>query len=463
MWKRRTRQIEHQAYHDALTGLPNRLLFLNKLTLALQETRRSIHPIAVIFLDLDNFKTINDSLGHEAGDQMLRAIAQRLTDCIGPEDTVARLGGDEFTLLLEGIESVEDAVSVTERIIESLQTPITVATTEIFASGSMGIAFTCDADCDADSLLRDADTAMYHAKGNGKSGYAVYAVTMSEKVVERMQLESALRFALERNEFVVHYQPLVDLETGYLAGAEALVRWKHPQLGLLQPGKFLPIAEDTSLIVPIGYWVLEEACRQSKLWLDTYPSAPPFTINVNLSGRQLQREDVVPRVQEALEKTGLPPYLLKLEITESVMMVDVENTVSRLHALKALGIKLAMDDFGTGYSSMASLNLFPLDTVKIDRSFIQRLGGHEQSASIVASIISLARALNMDVTGEGVETEEHISYLQSMGCQIGQGYYFAKPMDSTAMTKRIVAGEATPLQSIDQSSLELIERLLSAA
>ena len=459
----RTRQMEFQAYHDALTGLPNRPFFLNQLEAALQTSKRTAAPLAVLFLDLDNFKTINDSMGHEAGDEMLRAVAERLTECMRPGDTVARLGGDEFTLLLKDIASAEEAVLITERIIKALHKPIRVSKNEIFPSGSIGIAFTAAVEQNADDLLRDADTAMYHAKGNGKSGYAVYDPTMSDKVVERMQLETDLRFALERGEFVVHYQPLVNLETGYLSGAEALIRWNHPQRGLLQPGKFLPIAEDTGLIVPIGYWVLEEACRQTKQWQEQYPEAPPFTININLSGRQLQREDVVERVQAALDKTGLLPALLKLEITESVMMEDVENTVYRLHRLKALGIKLAMDDFGTGYSSMASLSLFPLDTVKIDRSFVERLVDQEQAASIVAAIISLSHALNMDVTGEGIETPDQVAYLQSMGCQIGQGYFFAKPLTDSFMEERIGSGQAIPVQPREAADRALIEKLLRAA
>lgn len=463
----RTRQMEHQAYHDALTGLPNRLCFLNRLEAALRQARRTPSSLAVLFLDLDNFKTINDSLGHEAGDQMLCAIAERLTECMRSDDTVARLGGDEFTILLPNLKNVEEAVCLAERIVKALHKPIQLATNdlsknEIFASGSIGIAFTAQADREADSLLRDADTAMYHAKSSGKAGYAVFESTMSDKVVERMQLETALRFALERDEFVVYYQPLVNLETGRLSGAEALIRWNHPQRGLIQPTKFLSIAEDTGLIVPIGYWVLEEACHQTKFWQEQYPSAPEFTINVNVSGRQLMRQDVVERVRTVLENTGLNPALLKLEITESVMMEDIGYTVAQLHGLKALGVKLAMDDFGTGYSSMANLNLFPLDTVKIDRSFVQRLGDQEQASSIVATIVTLARALNLDVTAEGIETTDHISCLQSIGCQTGQGYYFARPMPSASMTERIGSSHVTPIYSQDAANLELIENLLRA-
>lgn len=463
MVEERTRKIEYQAYHDALTGLPNRPCFRNRLDATLQKARRSARPLAVLFLDLDNFKTINDSLGHEAGDQLLKGIAERLTACMRTGDTVARMGGDEFTMLLENIDSVEEAIEVTERILTSLRQPLNLGAREVFPSGSIGINFTREVDQDADGMLRDADTAMYHAKSNGKANYAVFDSTMSEKVVERMQLEASLQSALERNEFIIHYQPLINLETGFMSGAEALLRWNHSQLGIIQPGKFIPIAEETGLIVPIGYWVLEEACRQTKRWQEQYPAAPPFTINVNLSGRQLQRDDVVERVQEVLEKTGMEPALLKLEITESVMMKDIEGTVAKLHRLKALGVKLAMDDFGTGYSSMANLSLFPLDTVKIDRSFVQNLADQEQAVSIVAAIINLSHALHMDVTGEGIETPDHVSYLQSMGCQIGQGYYFDRPMPPTNMGEKINANDNTHIQSRDAADIELIEKLLRAA
>lgn len=368
--------IWRQAYHDALTGLSNRSLFMKRLGYALAQEKETLpddtYPagLAVLFLDLDNFKFVNDSMGHEAGDTLLKTISARLQACARKQDTVARLGGDEFTLLLENLNCAEEACEVAQCIIMQLQQPVQLGEREVFVSASLGVAYCADRAEEAEILLRNADTAMYEAKVRGKSGYALFEPSMMAQVVERVEVETGLRFAVERNELRVYYQPLIDLELERMNGVEALVRWEHPIKGLILPGKFIAIAEETGMIVSIGYWVLEEACRQMQQWKKTHPHYDPLTINVNLSGKQLQRSDVVERIQATLIRTGLPPESLKLEITESVMMTDVGATVGKLMKLKTMGVKLAMDDFGTGYSSMASLNLFPLDTIKIDRSFI---------------------------------------------------------------------------------------------
>jgi diguanylate cyclase (GGDEF)-like protein len=458
-----TQLVEHRAKHDPLTGLPNRAHFVSRLEAALAGLQPGATPIFVMFLDLLNFKSINDSLGHNAGDHILQAIAGRLSESAPATASTARLNSEEFAVLVQKVSSIDDVFAIAENILRDIRKPITMANINVYPSGTIGIAACTSAESSAESLLHDAETAMYHARSEGREPFALFESSMTDKLTDRTQLESELHYALERNEFVVHYQPLISLETGTMSGAEALIRWDHPRLGMVQPGRFLPIAEDTGLIVPIGYWVLREACREAKEWQNNHPSAPAFTINVNLSGRQLERDDVVDQVSAALKETGINPSLLKLEITESVMMKDVDKTVARLHSLKALGIKLAMDDFGTGYSSIACLNLFPIDTVKIDKSFVQSLADQPQAMSIVAAIISLARALNMDVTGEGVETVEHVTFLQSMGCHVGQGYYFAKALTSSAMAQKVIAGARATIGSADAAERDLIERLLRAA
>ena len=445
--KRAEEQLHHHALHDALTNLPNRLLFQDRLRFALTRAQRTQEGIAVLFVDLDNFKVVNDSMGHEAGDTLLKEIGARLQAATRAEDTIARMGGDEFTLLLEGLHSVEGAMQVAENIVAQLQQPITLGEREIFASASIGIVYSDDATALPEDLLRDADTAMYQAKTGGKAGYALFDLGMNIQVSERLEIETGLRFALDRDELRVHYQPLVDLETGRMTGVEALVRWEHPTLGMIAPGKFIAIAEDTGLIIPIGYWVLEESCRQMQAWKNTHPDYGAFTVSVNLSGKQLLRADVVERVQDILAHTGLMPVDLKLEITESVMMADVKATVAKLTQLKDLGIKLAMDDFGTGYSSIASLNLFPLDTVKIDRSFVARLAEQEEAQSVIAAIVMLSKALNLNITGEGIETKEQLAHLQGLGCQIGQGYYFAKPLPPEALEVKMALEPLSGLES----------------
>jgi diguanylate cyclase (GGDEF)-like protein len=414
---------------------------MNRLELAHARAQRSGTPTAVLFLDIDNFKTVNDSLGHEAGDQLLHAVAERLQVCIRLGDTVARLGGDEFTILMEAVNCVADPIAVAERIKGELSSRFHVGSKELYATASIGIAFQTGASETFDSLLRNADAAMYEAKANGKSGYMLFDHSMNDHAAERLDLEVGLRFALERGELALKYQPLIDLETGDMVGAEALLRWNHPTRGEIAPGKFISIAEDTGLIVPIGYWVLEEACRQVARWTHGRSEFASFTMNINVSGKQLQRPDIVDRIRDILAETGANPANVKLEITETVMMTDMEANIERLHRLKTLGVKLAMDDFGTGYSCMANLDAFPLDTVKIDRAFIQRLTqSNEDSGQMVEAIIALSRALHLDVTGEGVETQHQMAQLRGLGCDTAQGFFFARPLTADALGNLIAAG-----------------------
>jgi diguanylate cyclase (GGDEF)-like protein/PAS domain S-box-containing protein len=451
-------EVSYHAFHDPLTGLPNRLLFMKHLEHVQSKLAWDQKPFAVLFIDLDNFKLVNDSLGHEAGDQLLILVSERLKSCSDLNVMVSRLAGDEFTLLMEQIDGPQDAIAMAESLMETLYHPMFLKGSQCFISGSIGIAYVDQATPSSDPL-RDADTAMYHAKTHGKAGYALFEPGMNDLLRDRMEIENGLRFALERNEFRVHYQPLIDLGTGSICGVEALVRWEHPTQGLIAPGRFLPTAEETGMIVPIGYWVMEEACRQSREWHTLYPNLP-LVMNVNLSGKQLERDDVVERVAEILHRTEMDPTQLKLEITESVMMAGISQIITKMKQLKALGVKLALDDFGTGYSSLACLHEFPLDTIKIDRSFIHRLSSNEEAASIVNAIIMMSKSLNIDVTGEGVEAEEHVVQLQSMGCDVGQGYYFAKPLVPNAVRDRIDAGRKIDFTDRDEAKRNIIETLL---
>ncbi len=466
----RTQELVHQAFHDSLTGLPNRanaLYYLNQIATRSEssEPENGLEPetgcgTAVLFLDLDNFKFINDSLGHRAGDELLIAVSERLRGCVRPTDLVARLGGDEFIVVQEMLRGVDTAVLVAQKILEVMSRGFSLEAGEGFTTVSVGIAYN-EGNFDADVLIRDADTAMYHAKAAGKANYALFEPGMNDRLTERVETEVGLRIALLHREFCVHYQPLIDLKTGHLAGVEALVRWQHPKYGLMPPGKFIPIAEETGLIVPIGYWVLEEACRQTVKWMQSYSEHGAFTINVNLSGKQLQKPDVVECIQEILDRTGMPRGALKLEITESVMMADALGTIEKLKRLRALGVKLAMDDFGTGYSSMASLSSFPLDTGKIDRAFVNRMNSQSESESVIAAIIMLAKSLHLDVTGEGIENPEQVTKLQGLGCDIGQGYYFSRPLNAGALEARMTEPANAFVMSYSDEDKLVIERLLA--
>ncbi|MEQ1821221.1 MAG: EAL domain-containing protein [Fimbriimonadaceae bacterium] len=432
----RTSEIEHQAFHDKLTGLPNRALYMDRLSIALEKAKRSPFGTATLFLDLDNFKLVNDSLGHDMGDRLLVEVATRLCRAVRSGDTVARLGGDEFTVLLEDIESAEDTVIIVERILSSLREPIQLGTRETFACASIGIAFTTDPSLGAANLLQNADIAMYRAKANGKTGYVVFEESMLDQAMERLELETDLRRAVESGEIYVNYQPLIDLETGQIIGCEALARWSHAERGFVSPGQFIPIAEETGLIVPIGYWILEEACKQARAWSTEF-GLSQFVMSVNLSGKQLQRPDAISMIDGILERTGLSPACLKIELTESVLMEDRTDLIQKMRDLKDLGIDLALDDFGTGYSSLSTLRSFPIDTLKIDRAFISRLGEEDEAMAIVEAIVGMARTMKMDVTGEGVETPAQAEIIRSLGCKTGQGYLFDKPLSTESFTQRL--------------------------
>jgi diguanylate cyclase (GGDEF)-like protein len=429
-------QLHHQAFHDLLTGLPNRALFLDRLEHALTRANRRDSKVAVLFTDLDNFKVINDSLGHIAGDQLLVAVAERLKTCLRPEDTVARLGGDEFTILVEDIASVGEVVQLAERIAEILQPPFALEEQEVFAALSTGIALNSPAQEQPADLLRHADLAMYRAKHRGKARYEVFEPSMDAKAVERLMLETGLRRALVRQQFRVYYQPIVVLDNDRVAGVEALVRWEHPQRGLLLPEAFLSVAEETGLIVRIGQWVLREASKQARIWQERYPVTPPLTISVNLSTREFFHSKLV---AEVLDESEIDPASLQLEITEGALTTNGIYSADRtLQNLKRMGVQLAIDDFGLGYSSLSYLKRFPVDFLKIDRSFIAGLGREPNGVStkdieIVKAMIELTHALGLRVIAEGVETSEQLARLRNMKCDFAQGNYFSEPLPSEAL------------------------------
>jgi diguanylate cyclase (GGDEF)-like protein/PAS domain S-box-containing protein len=429
-------RLHHDAFHDALTGLPNRSLFLDRLGHALTRVnRRGDYIFAVLFLDLDRFKVVNDSLGHALGDELLVAIAHRLEDCVRPDDTVARLGGDEFVILLDGVQDVDEATTIADRIHEALAIPVRLADHEVVTSASIGIAASSRMYERPDQVLRDADLAMYRAKTLGKSRHEVFDSEMHRHMLVRLELETELRTVVERDELKVHYQPIVSLDDGGIVAFEALVRWEHPERGLIMPDVFMPIAEETGLVVPIGQWVLEEACRQMQEWLPSLPSDRLVCMQVNLSGRQFRQRDLVDRVRATLERTGLDPHRLGLEIGESAVMDNAAAAADMLEHLRSLNVRLQIDDFGTGYSSLSYLHRFPIDMLKIDRSFVRTMGGDGTSMEIVRSFITLAHELGMEVIAEGVETADEVTRLRELGCQHAQGFYFCKavPPDSTKL------------------------------
>jgi diguanylate cyclase (GGDEF)-like protein len=437
--KRAEEALEHQAFHDALTGLPNRALFADRLEHALARADRQGKAVAVLFLDLDNFKVVNDSLGHAQGDALLVAVAERLRACLRIEDTGARLGGDEFTVLLEDVAGEAEAIAVAERIASALCVPVTLQGREVVVSASIGVALGHAHGGNKD-LLREADLAMYRAKTSGKARCALFNPDLETRAVERLEMETDLRRALANDEFRVHYQPIVSVVDEGIVGVEALVRWEHPSRGLVQPLAFIPVAEETGLIIPIGRWVLEQACQQAHLWQQQHPRANPLTVSVNLSARQLQAPNLIADVARALQLSGLAPEALELEITESVIMQDAEATDATLHALKAIGVRLAIDDFGTGYSSLSYLKRFPVDTLKIDRSFVDGLGHDSQDTAVVHSVAALARALDLSVTGEGVETRAQHTLLKQIGCERSQGFLYAKPAAAAEISVILALG-----------------------
>ena len=434
-------QIAHQAFHDPLTDLPNRALLLNRLEQALARSARTMNAIGLLFVDLDNFKVINDSLGHDAGDRLLQTIAERLNGCTRPGDTVARLGGDEFVILLEELCDAAEAEAVAQRATEAIHQSFRLGERDVFPGASIGLTLTALGDArTAGDLLRDADTAMYQAKLQGKGRYTLFDASMNTKAQERLELEADMREAIQSEEFVVHYQPLVDFQSGEMSGVEALVRWEHPTRGLISPAKFIPLAEETGLIVPLGRWVLRQACLEARRWQTTYPDAHDLVMSVNLSIRQMMEKDLITQVAAILEESGLAAEHLKLEITESMMLHDTGASIQTMTALQELGIRLAIDDFGTGYSSMSHLSQLPLNTLKIDRSFVNRIGVSDNDEAVIRAIIILARTLRLSVTCEGIETQEQFTYLQDLGCDTAQGYLMHKPLP-VAQIEALLKGE----------------------
>jgi diguanylate cyclase (GGDEF)-like protein/PAS domain S-box-containing protein len=426
-------QLAHQATHDPLTGLPNRVLLLDKLTGSLERARRHQRLMAVLFLDLDHFKVVNDSLGHGLGDRLLIAIAERLKVALRPGDTIARFGGDEFVLLCEDLDASGDAIAIARRVDQALSSPFEIDDAEIYVGVSIGIAFSDRDSNEPETLIRDADAAMYRAKEKGRARYEIFDSAMRAHAVDRLDIENALRRALDRRQLRVHYQPIIDLGTGLISGVEALLRWEHPERGLLLPADFIAIAEETGLIVPIGGWVLGQACRQLQRWAAEVPETAKLVVTVNLSGRPLSHPRLVAEVEAVLHDTGIEPGRLDLEITESVLMDDVEMSADTLQRLKALGVRLVVDDFGTGYSSLSYLRQFPVDGMKVDRSFVDGLGTDPGDSAIVAAIVNLAHTLGLRAIAEGTETAEQVHELRQLGCDAAQGFYIARPLPPEAL------------------------------
>lgn len=462
--KQAQERLFHSAFHDSLTGLPNRALFLERLRAALQKSQRQDHPFAVLFLDLDRFKIINDSLGHLVGDQLLVAIAQRLATCLTSQDTLARFGGDEFTILLESVQTLSEATRLAEQLQQQLAEPFYLNGQAVYTTTSIGIVLNTLDFAHAEDLLRSADTALYRAKALGGTRSVVFDAEMHNLALMRLRLETDLRRALAEplgarssllpkaiasrfpegaitseqmhpSEFRVYYQPIVALKTRQVVGFEALVRWQHPERGLVSPAEFVPLAEETGLIVPLGWIVLQEACRQMQAWQMQFPQNPAITISVNLSVKQVAQPDLVTRIHNILRQTKLNPSSLKLEITESALMENAEVAVKRLHELRSLGVHLSLDDFGTGYSSLAYLHRFPIDTLKIDRSFISRVDTHGEQLEIVRTLVTLAWNLGIEVVAEGIETNKQLAQLKALRCEYGQGYLFSRPVTGEAATK----------------------------
>jgi diguanylate cyclase (GGDEF)-like protein/PAS domain S-box-containing protein len=428
-------QMEYQAYHDVLTGLPNRLLFRDRIGVALAHARRSARAAAVMFLDLDQFKLVNDTLGHTAGDRLLQAIGARLVDCVRGGDTIARMGGDEFTILLADIVDRRGAATVAAKVLEAVRAPVVIDEHELYVTTSIGIAVFPEDGTDAETLLKNADRAMYRAKELGRNNFQYATPATFDVATGRLSLERSLHRALEREEFVVHYQPMVEIATGRVVGAEALVRWNHPERGLVYPDDFIPVAEECQLIVPLGEWVLRTSCRQMKQWHDA--GHHRLRVAVNLSPRQFQQRDLASMIERVLAETGFPATFLDLEITESTAMQNADLSLSIMHRLKEMGIRISIDDFGTGYSSLSYLKRFPIDTVKIDHDFVRDLAVSTSDGAIISAVISMARALKLRVVAEGVETQEQLAFLQREQCGEMQGFLFAGPLDAEAFEARL--------------------------
>ena len=435
-----THQMTHSAQYDVVTNLPNRMLLNDRITQSISLARRQNRSIAVIFLDLDRFKYINDSLGHAIGDLLLQSVSKRLLAGLRGSDTVSRQGGDEFVILLSEITYPEDAGTSAKKILLSLSAPHSIGGQDLHIDGSIGISIYPEDGEDTETLIKNADTAMYHAKENGRNNFQFFKAEMNLKAVERQSLEGGLRRALEREEFLLHYQPKVNLDTGEITGVEALIRWRQPHRGLVPPSQFVPIAEDCGLILQIGRWVLREACRQARAWQDA--GLPPVPITVNVSAVEFRDKGFVESVRTSLSETGLEARYLGLELTEGVLMEDAESTAAVLQELKVMGVHLAVDDFGTGYSSLSYLRQFPIDVLKIDQSFVHQISGDPDDSSIVSAIINMGKSLKHLVVAEGIETREQREYLQSQSCAEGQGYLFSRPLAAAQFAQLLRMGIA---------------------
>jgi diguanylate cyclase (GGDEF)-like protein/PAS domain S-box-containing protein len=431
-------RMSHLAQHDGLTDLPNRILLYDRLTQAMTLAKRRRKKLAVLFLDLDRFKHINDSLGHAIGDRVLQSVAERLRHCVRSTDTVSRQGGDEFVVLLSEVKKIQDAAVCAEKILAALSEPFGIDHHNLYAAASIGIATYPDDGTDADTLLKHADLAMYQAKDGNSNTFRFFERQMTLHLVERQEIESDLRRAIDRDQFVLYYQARVDLITEQIVGVEVLIRWKHPARGLVQPDKFMAIAEESGVVVPLGRWVLREGCRQGRAWLDA--GMPPVRVAVNISAVELRDKDFVEGVRSVLAETGLEPGSLELEVTETALLQNSKAVATVLQAIKDLGVHLALDDFGTGYSSLSHVRRLPIDALKIDRSFIRELATNSDDASVVRAMISMGRSLQMKVVAEGVETREQLECLRRYGCPEGQGYYFSKAIDAADFTRLLRRG-----------------------
>ena len=435
-----TLRMAYLAQHDSLTDLPNRSLFNDRLTEAITLTGRYRRQLAVLFLDIDRFKHVNDSLGHDIGDRLLQSIAQRLLGCVRASDTVSRQGGDEFVILLSELTHAQDATICADKILETLRTPHRIDEHDVQVTASIGIVTYPDDGADGETLLKHADFAMYHAKDSGRDNRQFFRRDLNQRAVKRHSVEDSMRHALEREEFSLNYQPKVNLENGEIVGVEALIRWLRPHIGLVSPAEFIPIAEECGLMVPIGRWVLAQACHQAQAWQEV--GLAPIRIAVNISAAELRAKDFLQSVGMILAETGLDPHLLELELTETFMVQDSTAMSAILQDLKGLGIKLALDDFGTGYSSLNHLRRFPIDTLKIDRSFVRTITTNAGDASIVSAVISMGKNLHMRVVAEGVETREQLAFLQDRECPFGQGYFFSQPLTGQACAQLLRRGIA---------------------
>jgi len=445
---------QHLAYHDVLTNLPNRLLFFDRLKQALTYTKRYSGFLGVLFLDLDGFKSINDTMGHVTGDRLLQLVAQRLKRCTRESDTIARLGGDEFTILLKGVKTTEDVTTVAQKIQKSITKPFAINNRDFYVTSSVGVSiYPFDGD-DAETLLQKADFAMYKAKSSGKNNYHLFNDSNDSSAAKRLTMETELRNAIENDDLVVHYQPQVNLLTGRMIGGEALIRWQHPTKGLIMPMDFIPLAEESGLIVSLGEWILGKACHHNKIWQDA--GCEIFPVSINLSARQFREIRLPDTISSMLEKTALPPHSLMLEITESNAMQDVDFTIETLQKLKNLGVKIALDDFGAGYSSLNYLRRFPVDLLKIDKSFVDEVPAEQDDASIIAAIVALARTLGLQVIAEGVEEKEQIDFLRSIQCNYIQGYFYSRPIEEKKFRRILLSGEKFPLAETEPVTMNVV-------